>query len=100
MMTSTEQQVDRLLATLETITEQVIQVLVSHRPEELEPLVIDQCRYLRELQLLPNDMIDITRIQHLHERVQHQQTLIAQAKQVADLFLQRLNETPSFQILG
>lgn len=96
----TSQSVDHLLETLELLTEQVIEVIISHQPQRLESLVIDQCRYLRELQMHPVEVINKTRIKHLHERVMQQQTLISQALQVTDFFLSRMNESPTFQTLG
>ncbi|PWI57274.1 hypothetical protein [Sulfoacidibacillus thermotolerans] len=96
----TAQRALELMAILEKITDEVIENLVSHQPQKLESLVIDQCRYLRELQSLQTESLDRERLNHLHQRVCTQQTLIAQAQQVTEFFLQRLNEGAMFQTLG
>ncbi len=90
----------KLLTEIETVTEDVLSALTDHRPGDLEPLVVRQCQLMRQLGSLPIQDVDRGRLRRLQDTVVKQQTLVAQALQVTDSFLQELSRIRAFDQVG
>ncbi len=89
-----------LMTEIETVTEDVLAALTDHRPSDLEPLVVKQCQLMRQLGSFPIQDVDHGRLRRLQGVVVRQQTLIAQALQVTDSFLQELSRIRAFDQVG
>ena len=89
-----------LLTELETVTDDVLATLTDHRPCELEPLVVKQCQLMRQLGSFPIQDDERGRLRRLQDTVVRQQTLVAQALQVTDSFLQELSRIRAFDQVG
>ena len=90
----------KLLTEIETVTQNVLSALTDHRPGDLEPLVVRQCQLMRLLVSFPIQDVDHGRLRRLQDTVVRQQTLVAQALQVTDSFLQELSRIRAFDQVG
>ncbi len=93
-------EIDVTLTELEQATDHVIQLIVNNNTAELEKGVIQQVQLMKKLSALTLNATDQYRLRKIKERVEQQQTLISQALDVTNLFLQALHELSNFNRMG